>query len=210
MAKKTHKSPEEARSVILNAAEQIIVDVGPAGLRLSSVAKDAGMAHPNIIHHFGSREGLINAVGERVGRRATLRITTAISEAMAVQSDDQEALINAMTHVLDTAYLGDEGRAAVWLHLSGAKSTLKDNMQQIVELSHQLRQSFDPDVKLPNTKRLVMLVTLALVGEVVSGAGVKNALGFTQEESGRAHFSRWLAEFLLNLSDQELDTSLGA
>jgi len=62
MAKKNHDSPEAARDAILDAAEAIVVEVGPAGLRISAVAKRAGMAHPNIIHHFGSRDGLLNAL----------------------------------------------------------------------------------------------------------------------------------------------------
>lgn len=208
MAKKNHRSPEEARDTILDAAERVIVDVGPAGLRISAVAKGAKMAHPNILHHFGSRDGLISAVADRVGKRATERITAAISNALTQIGKDEAQLIKALTHVLDTAYQGDEGRLAVWLHLSGAESSLKDNMEQIVELSHRLRKSLDPEVKLQNTKRLVMLVTLALVGEVVSGAAIKSAMGFSNEEPNRARFSRWLAEFLLNLSDQELQTSL--
>ena len=35
---------------------------GPAGLRLEAVAKAAGVSHPTILHHFGSREGLIHAL----------------------------------------------------------------------------------------------------------------------------------------------------
>ncbi|MFT5571381.1 MAG: AcrR family transcriptional regulator [Cryomorphaceae bacterium] len=207
MAKKNHRSPEEARAAILDAAEKVIVEVGTAGLRISAVAKGANMAHPNILHHFGSRDGLISVVAERVGNRATERITSAIARALTMIDGDQKQLIEALTHVLDTAYQGDEGRIAVWLHLSGAESSLKDNMQHIVELSHKLRKSLHPDVKLQNTNRLVMLVTLALVGEVVSGAAIKSAMGFGRD-SDRAHFSQWLAEFLLNLSDQELQTSL--
>jgi hypothetical protein len=59
-----------------------------------------------------------------------------------------------------------------------------------------------------------MLVTLALVGEVVSGQGIKGALGFSDDEAdddaddSRAHFRRWLTEILLNLSDRQLNTSL--
>ena len=81
MARKTHKSPEQARDAILDAAEELMVEVGPAGLRISAVAKKAGMAHPNIIHHFGSRDGLVNALADRVGERATARITQAIKQA---------------------------------------------------------------------------------------------------------------------------------
>ncbi|NNC99863.1 MAG: TetR/AcrR family transcriptional regulator [Gammaproteobacteria bacterium] len=206
MAKKTHKSPEAARNVILDAAEEIVVAVGPAGLRISAVAKKAGMAHPNLIHHFGSREGLLEALAVRVGGRATERITGAISAALHAAPEDR---VKAMTHVLDVAYQGNEGKLAVWLHLSGAESSLKANMQEIVELSHQLRKSIDGKVSYANTNRLVMLVTLALVGEVVSGPGVKDALGFGKQENKRAHFHQWLAEILLNLSDAELNTSLG-
>jgi len=205
MARKTHSSPEQAQKAILDAAQELMIEVGPAGLRISAVAKKAGMAHPNIIHHFGSRDGLINALSERVGQRSTDRVTQAIKKATSAAPEDRVA---AMTDVLDTAYPGDEGRAAVWLHLSGADSSLKQNMERIVKLSHDLRQSIDPDAHLDNTNRLVMLITLALVGEVVSGHGVKGALGFGDDDENRPYFRRWLSEILLNLSDEQLNTSL--
>ncbi|RBP53464.1 TetR/AcrR family transcriptional regulator [Arenicella xantha] len=207
MARKTHESPQAAKTAILDAAEAIMVEVGPAGLRISAVAKKAGMAHPNIIHHFGSREGLIDAVAHRVGQRATERITNAIDKALSAPPQDRVA---AITQILETVYPGDEGRAAVWLYLGGASSSLKPNMQRIVELSHRFRQTIDADVQPANTKRLVMLITLALVGEVVSGHTIKEALGFDNTEGDRAHFKQWLAEILLNLSDQQLTTSINA
>jgi AcrR family transcriptional regulator len=205
VAKKNHKSPEHAREAILDAAQKTVFEVGPAGLRISAVAKQADMAHPNIIHHFGSRQGLLNALAKRVAERATDRITVAISKAVQAASEDR---VLAMTHVLDTAYPGAEGKVAVWMHLSGAETSIKENMQRIVKLSHQLRTKIDGDVNLENTNRLVMLVTLALVGEVISGAGIKDALGYGTEQGNRAHFRQWLAEILLNLSDSELTTSL--
>lgn len=205
MAKKTHKSPEQAREAILDAAEKMVSEVGPAGLRISTVAKQANMAHPNIIHHFGSRQGLLNALATRVGEKATDRISIAISKAVKAAPEDR---VTAMTQVLDTAYPGEEGKVAVWMHLSGAEISLKENMQRIVRLSHQLRTKVDGDVNLENTNRLVMLVTLALVGEVISGPGIKEALGYGTAKGNRANFRQWLAEILLNLSDSELTTSL--
>jgi len=205
MARKNHRSPEEARNAILDAAESIMVDVGPAGLRISAVAKKAGMAHPNIIHHFGSREGLLVALGERVGDRATQRITSAIDEALIAPVEKR---VEAVTKVLETSYQGDEGRAAVWLHMSGAESSLRGNMEPIVDLSHKLRKAVDPNASFENTNRLVLLITLALVGEVVSGNSVKEALGFDEKSGGRAHFKQWLAEILLTLEDHQFDTSL--
>ncbi|GHA19232.1 TetR family transcriptional regulator [Arenicella chitinivorans] len=205
MARKTHDSPEAAKEAILDAAESMLVDVGAAGLRISAVAKRAGMAHPNIIHHFGSRDGMVNALAERVGNRATERITHAIDDALSAPPEDRVA---AITHILETVYPDDEGRAAVWLHLDGAKSSLKPNMERIVELSHKFRLMMDPDAKIEHSKRVVMLVTLALVGEVVSGTAMKEALGYDLDESkgDRAYFKRWLAKILLNLSDEKLNT----
>jgi len=205
MARKNHSSPEAAKQAILDAAEAIMVDVGPAGLRISAVAKQAGMAHPNIIHHFGSRDGLLQALAERVGERATQRVTQAIDEALSAPKHER---VGAITRVLETAYQGDEGRAAVWLQLSGAHGAVRSNMQRIVELSHQFRENLDPEASIENTNRLVLLVTLAMVGEVVSGSDIKEALGFGDTEQSRAHFKQWLAEILLNLSDQQLNTSL--
>lgn len=205
MAKKTHASPEAAQNAILDAAEKIVVEVGPAGLRISAVARAARMAHPNIIHHFGSRDGLIEALAERVGARATDRITKAIGQALQAPKEDR---VKAMTHILDVAYEGDAGKVAVWLHMSGAQSSLKANMHRIVEACHQLRQTIDGDAEYANTNRLVLLVTLALIGEVISGSGIKEALGFGSKEANRAHFRQWLAEMLLNLNDEDLHTSL--
>jgi AcrR family transcriptional regulator len=199
MARKTHKSSEEARNKILDAAEKIVVQVGPAGLRISAVAKQAHMAHPNIIHHFGSRQGLLNALAERAGQRSTTRITQAISEAMEADSEQRLA---ALTKVLDTVFSSDEGKLSIWLHLSGAEGPIKEQMQNVVTLSHQLRKSISPDVDFKNTNRLVLLITLALIGEAISGNVIKDALEEQDEDSHS--FRSWLAALVLSISDNEL------
>ncbi|MGH7329781.1 MAG: TetR/AcrR family transcriptional regulator, partial [Polyangiaceae bacterium] len=50
---------EAARKLILDATERRLVRVGPSGIRLQEVAKDAGVSHPTVLHHFGSRELLV-------------------------------------------------------------------------------------------------------------------------------------------------------
>lgn len=205
MARKTHKSSEEARNAILDAAQELMLETGPAGLRINAVAKKAGMAHPNIIHHFGSREGLIEALAEHVGRRSTERITQALNHAAECPPENR---IEAITRVFEEAFQGEQGRASIWLHMSGEQTSLKENMQKILEVSHRFRETIEPSANLENTNRLVMLITLALIGEAVSGQGIKDALGFGDQEMSRAYFKQWLAEILINLSDEQLNTSL--
>ena len=66
--KRLRRTPEEARRLILETAQALIASTGPEGLRLQDIAAAAGISHPLILHHFGSREGLVRAL-TRAGRR---------------------------------------------------------------------------------------------------------------------------------------------
>src|SRR5258707_8723895 len=56
------RSAAETRLAILEAAERRLLDKGPDAIRLQEIAADAGISHPAILHHFGSREGLVEAM----------------------------------------------------------------------------------------------------------------------------------------------------
>ena len=203
MARKTHKSPEQARNAILDAAEKVITEVGPAGLRISNVAKEAGMAHPNVIHHFGSREGLITALTTRCGERTTQRITAAIQRAAEASEAEKRS---ALTEVLDNVFPGEEGRLIAWLHMSGVESSVDENMAQILAVAQNLRQTVAENSDAANTNRLVGLITLALLGEVVYGPGLTEMLGFEDEHDGEhSDFRKWLASLVLGLDDKILN-----
>src|ERR1051326_5780946 len=60
--KRLRRTPAEARRLILDTAQNLIARTGPEGLRLQEIAAAAGIAHPLILHHFGSREGLVRAL----------------------------------------------------------------------------------------------------------------------------------------------------
>ena len=63
--KRVRRTPEKARSLILDAAQASLASRGPAGIRLQDVARAAGVSHSNVLHHFGSRAGLIEALNRR-------------------------------------------------------------------------------------------------------------------------------------------------
>src|ERR1051325_3483831 len=60
--KRLRRTPEEARRLILDTAQELIARNGPEGLRLQEIAAAAGISHPLILHHFGSREGVVRAL----------------------------------------------------------------------------------------------------------------------------------------------------
>src|SRR3977135_2005841 len=61
--KRLRRTPEKARRVILDTPQDLISPRGGRARRGGQEsAAAAGIAHPLILHHFGSREGLVRAL----------------------------------------------------------------------------------------------------------------------------------------------------
>ena len=69
MATRRRRSREEARRLILDAAERLLTEGGPEAVRLQEVGRAVGISHPAVLHHFGSREGLLLELESRAMER---------------------------------------------------------------------------------------------------------------------------------------------
>ena len=49
---------EESRTVALEAARALLIELGPQAVTLKAVASRIGRTHANLLHHFGSAAGL--------------------------------------------------------------------------------------------------------------------------------------------------------
>ena len=114
-AKRTRRSPEDAKRLILDAAELALRDHGPAGLRLQDVASQAGVSHPTILHHFGSREGLVTAIVERI----IDRVGTDVVMALEAATDHDLGPGALLERIYTTLQRTDHARLMSWLVLSG-------------------------------------------------------------------------------------------
>jgi len=65
-SKRVRRDPEEARSVILDAAERVFAEKGPDAAGLKDVAAMAGVSHALVSHYFGSYDALVE---ETLARR---------------------------------------------------------------------------------------------------------------------------------------------
>lgn len=72
------RTGEEAKTAILKVAERRLTARGINGLKLQEMAKDLKVSHPAILHHFGSRKKLVDAVVDRVINS----LLTSVEEAM--------------------------------------------------------------------------------------------------------------------------------
>ena len=59
------RTADDSRAAILAAAEKLLQNRSPDALRLQEVAAAAQISHPTLLHHFGSREGLVEALNQK-------------------------------------------------------------------------------------------------------------------------------------------------
>jgi AcrR family transcriptional regulator len=157
------RSSEEARVAILDAAEARLREVGPSGIRLQEVAKAVGVSHPTVLHHFGSREGLIDAVVAR----SLDTIQAGVFDG--VKAEPGMAGIETMLEDV-AAHLKDRGRARtfLWLALEGYGAGMTGlQTRPLAEFAHEARRhKREGKQRLPpfeDTWFSIMLPALALL-----------------------------------------------
>src|SRR5262245_41426230 len=103
--RRVRRSAEEAQRVILDAAEKRLREGGPEAIRLQDIARDVGISHPAILHHFASRDGLTQALERRAMARLEAELVESLSARPAVGGTAVDVIERAF------ATLGDAGHA---------------------------------------------------------------------------------------------------
>jgi AcrR family transcriptional regulator len=187
------RNADEARTAILDAAEKRLAASGPAAIRLQEVAADVGVSHPTVLHHFGSREGLVEAVVRRALDSLEATLLAAVSAAPS-GPDDVSSLIDA---VFDALVVGGHGRTFLWLALSGYAPDDELRIRPLAEVVHATRQARRTGKKrmppFEDTYFTVLLPALALLA--LSAIDVKGAKK-DSDPLGPRHFRRWLARLI--------------
>jgi AcrR family transcriptional regulator len=189
--KRIRRTPEDAQAHILNAAEAILTKGGgPAALRLQDVAHQAGVSHPTILHHFGSREGLVRAIN----KRGFEKLTGIATEQMASARAGDEGLKATFA-----AYRDGLAQRTIWLMQSKEPPPPErpELFEKVVESFHQLRKRFaqpgvEPD--LADTRAVIHLTSLVAFGDALMGPRLRNAGARETEE--REAFERWFGGLL--------------
>ena len=196
-SKRKRRDAEAARTEILDAAEKRLASAGPSGIRLQEVAADVGMSHPTVLHHFGSREALVEAVISRALRA----INTRLVEAIQASRGDEVELAGMLEAVFDAMETAGHARVLLWLalegrHVSGDQVTLS----AVVDATHTLRESQRGRGKAPpreDSAHLVVLSALVLTSLPVLGPSLLRNSGMGHDAEAMRHFRAFLARLLL-------------
>jgi AcrR family transcriptional regulator len=188
------RTAEGARTAILDAAERRLVASGPAAIRLQEVAADVGVSHPTVLHHFGSREALVEAVV----RRALDSLHAQMLSTVRAQPGTTDQVASLLDAVFEALADGGHGRTFMWLALSGYAPAEDLRIRSLAEAVHTIRRERRRGKKRPasfeDTYFTVLLPALALLSLSVIGAeGGKKG---DSDPLGPRRFRRWLARLI--------------
>lgn len=192
--KRIRRTAEDARRQILDAAELRLAQSGPAGIRLQDVAADLGISHPVILHHFGSREGLIRALTNR----AVVELKGKLLVAIESSDVDTEDILGEVFN----AFRGGLAQRLAWLAIAGTDEDREQHDMvtlDIVRTIQEQRVKGAPPGKVideQDTKSIVYLVTAAAFGDAIFGAQLRRRAGLDADAAASAAFQRWLAKLL--------------
>lgn len=199
------RSAEEARREILDAAEKRLAAGGPEAVRLQDIARDVGISHPAILHHFGSRDGLTEALAERAIAALDRDLLRAFQIPDTEEPDAGGSVLDVIEKVFAT--LGDSGHARLlaWRALLSDERQPEAAEQRMlrhvtealharrIELARE-RGAAPPDPE--DTFFVVRLAATALLGDAVAGDIIDLSVDAAQRADLRARFRAWLVRVL--------------
>lgn len=192
-ARPTRRTAEEARALILDAAEKQLDAGGPASIRLQAIAATVGVSHPTVLHHFGTREALVEAVVQR----ALDGLQRDVFEAWQKEQFEPPDAALLLDRIRRT--LGERGHARLiaWLALEGRPQTDGARMLHVLATAmHARREREAGPASIEDTKFVVMLVSLVMLADAVLGDAVRDSAGVLEEKGVQARFHAWLVELI--------------
>jgi AcrR family transcriptional regulator len=196
--RRRRRSAEIARKEILDAAQKRLSEGGPEAIRLQEIARDVGIAHPTIIHHFGSRDGLIRALDARAVEALTRDVV-----AVLKRGESPTAEVELIERVAETMEEQGLARLIAWwaLREPGADPAQGIDPPSLVENISKLiaaRVGDEPGLVAREHEtvsfavRLAVIATFgdALLGDLLSPAEEP------EREAERRRFRAWMARLL--------------
>lgn len=193
-APRTRLSAEAARDAILDATEKRVLEVGPQGLRLQDIARDLGISHPTVLHHFGSREALVDAV-------ATRAITKLHGELIAAFADldvghDKNLALRILERIDHVLRVRGHARLFAWLLLSKLKAPEKTLLRDTAHALHQTWTARGIACSLEDAQLAVVFVSSATFGLALLDRELFAMAGLPATDAVRGRLRDWMAEMM--------------
>ncbi len=195
--KRVRRTAEEAKMVILDAAEKRLREHGPSGIKLQELAADVGVSHPAILHHFGSRDGLVEAVV----RRALDVLRAKLLEEFRQQMSREVNIASILDAVFGIIAESGNARLIAWLILDGSNPQEDTRMMRALSEAAFARMvsggwTNGRKFEFEDMMFVVMMVGAAAVGAGVVGDAMRFSMGLENDETAELRFRHWLSSLV--------------
>jgi AcrR family transcriptional regulator len=178
-------SPDESRTLALEAARQILVADGPQAVTLKAVAARVDRTHANLLHHFGSALGLQKALAATLAESVCENIGAAVMRARRGEADPR-LIVDLTFEAFDQQ---GAGALATWMIMSGNKDALDPILNAIHNLVDELSDDNEDGVLREDTLTLVFMA----LGDSLLGKPMADALGLPREAARDIAFRMLMA-----------------
>lgn len=159
---------EESRTVALEAARALLIELGPQAVTLKAVAARIGRTHANLLHHFGSAAGLQKALAEHLA----VTICATIEDAVLATRAGEGTPRDVVDLTFDAFDKEGGGALATWMLMNGNE----DALDPLLEAIHQLVDDLgEHDTgKMHDVTHALCLMAL---GDALMGGPLAHSLG---------------------------------
>ena len=178
-------SPDESRTVALEAARQILITDGPQAVTLKAVAARVGRTHANVLHHFGSASGLQKALAALLADTVCATIGATVIKARRGDADPRD-IVDLTFDAFDRQ---GAGALATWMIMSGNKDALDPILEAIHRLVDELTDDNDAGMIREDTLTLVFMA----LGDALLGKPMADALGLPRDAAREIAFRQLMA-----------------
>jgi AcrR family transcriptional regulator len=171
-------SPEESRSVALEAARKILIEFGPQAVTLKAVGARIDRTHANLLHHFGSAAGLQSALAAYLAET----VCATIREKMGESHPGGRNIKEIVDLAFDAFDQGGAGALASWMLGAGNENALDPVISAIQKLIDSLAP---PDEERQLLHEDTLALMLMALGDSQVGGLMATALNLPRDTARR-------------------------
>jgi AcrR family transcriptional regulator len=162
---------EESRTVALEAARALLIELGPQAVTLKAVAARIGRTHANLLHHFGSAAGLQKSLAEHLA----VTICATIEDAVVASREGKGSPREIVDLAFDAFDKEGGGALATWMLMNGNEDALDPLLEAIHDLVEDLGK-----IEGGSMPEMTHALCLMALGDALIGSALTESLGINR------------------------------
>lgn len=167
-------SQEESRTVALEAARALLIELGPQAVTLKAVSARIGRTHANLLHHFGSAAGLQKALAEHLA----VTISATIEDAVLASRAGEGSAREVVDLTFDAFDKEGGGALATWMLMNGNE----DALDPLVDAVHDLVDDL-AEINGGSMREVTLALCLMAMGDALMGSALSASLGLPRNSA---------------------------